>query len=68
MLERPVIAIVEDDPSILGALLDALNRRFGADYLVLPFLSARARSRSWRAARARARRSRSSSPTSGCRR
>jgi thioredoxin reductase (NADPH) len=42
MLERPVIAIVEDDPSILGALLDALNRRFGADYLVLPFLSARA--------------------------
>jgi thioredoxin reductase (NADPH) len=42
MLERPVIAIVEDDPSILGALLDALNRRFGADYLVVPYLSPRA--------------------------
>ena len=42
MPERPVIAIVEDDPAILGALLDALNRRFSADYLVLPFLSARA--------------------------
>lgn len=43
MLERrPVIAIVDDDPGILGALLDALNRRFSADYLVVPFLSARA--------------------------
>jgi len=41
MPERPVIAIVEDDPAILGALLDALNRRFSADYLVVPFLSAR---------------------------
>jgi thioredoxin reductase (NADPH) len=41
VLERPVIAIVEDDPSILGALLDALNRRFGADYRVVPFLSPR---------------------------
>jgi thioredoxin reductase (NADPH) len=41
VLERPVIAVVEDDPSILGALLDALNRRFGADYRVVPFLSAR---------------------------
>lgn len=42
MLQRPIIAVVDDDPSILGALLDALNRRFGADYLVVPYLSSRA--------------------------
>jgi thioredoxin reductase (NADPH) len=41
MHERPVIAIVDDDPAILGQLLDAINRRFSADYLVVPYLSAR---------------------------
>ena len=40
MAERPVIAIVDDEPTALASMLDALNRRFGADYRVLPFLSA----------------------------
>jgi thioredoxin reductase (NADPH) len=37
-----VIAVVEDEPGSLGALLDALTRRFGGDYRIVPFLSARA--------------------------
>jgi thioredoxin reductase (NADPH) len=40
MADRPVIAIVDDEPTALAAMLDALNRRFGADYRVVPFLSA----------------------------
>ncbi|HYG70343.1 MAG TPA: response regulator, partial [Anaeromyxobacteraceae bacterium] len=39
---HPIIAVVDDDPAVLSALLDALNRRFGADYRVVPHLSARA--------------------------
>jgi thioredoxin reductase (NADPH) len=39
MAERPVIVIVDDEPAALAAMLDALNRRFGADYRVAPFLS-----------------------------
>jgi thioredoxin reductase (NADPH) len=42
MHARPVIAVVEDEAGSLAALLDALTRRFGADYRVVPFLSARA--------------------------
>jgi thioredoxin reductase (NADPH) len=40
MADRPVIVIVDDEPAALAAMLDALNRRFGADYRVAPFLSA----------------------------
>ncbi len=42
MPERPVILIVDDEPGALGAMLDALSRRFGGDYRVIPHLSARA--------------------------
>ena len=42
MHPRPVIAVVEDEPGSLGALLDALTRRFGGDYRIVPFLSAQA--------------------------
>ena len=41
MADRPVILIVDDEPAALAGMLDALNRRFGADYRVVPFLSAR---------------------------
>ncbi|HTP24084.1 MAG TPA: FAD-dependent oxidoreductase [Anaeromyxobacteraceae bacterium] len=42
MGERPVILIVDDEPAELAALLETLTRRFGADYRVVPQLSARA--------------------------
>lgn len=42
MAERPVIVIVDDEPDELAAMLDALTRRFGGDYRVLPHLSAKA--------------------------
>jgi thioredoxin reductase (NADPH) len=38
-VERPVILAVDDDPSELAALLDALARRYGADYRVTSQLS-----------------------------
>lgn len=41
MGDRPVIVIVDDEPTALAGMLDALSRRFGADYRVVPFLSAR---------------------------
>jgi thioredoxin reductase (NADPH) len=41
MAERPAIVIVDDEPTALAAMLDALARRFGGDYRVIPFLSAR---------------------------
>lgn len=37
---RPVIVIVDDEPAALGTLLDALVRRFGGDYRIIPHLSA----------------------------
>ncbi len=40
MTERPVIIVVDDEPAALAAMLDALTRRFGADYRILPYLSA----------------------------
>jgi thioredoxin reductase (NADPH) len=40
MTERPAIVILDDDPVALSALLDALARRFGADYRVVSHLSA----------------------------
>ena len=42
MTERPAIMILDDDPVALSALLDALARRFGADYRVVAHLSAEA--------------------------
>lgn len=42
MDSRPVILVVDDEPRALAALLDALARRFGADYRVLAELSASA--------------------------
>jgi thioredoxin reductase (NADPH) len=42
MAERPAIVVVDDEPNALAAMLDALTRRFGGDYRVLPYLSARA--------------------------
>jgi thioredoxin reductase (NADPH) len=41
MADRPVIVIVDDEPTGLAGMLDALSRRFGADYRVVPFLSVR---------------------------
>lgn len=40
MNQRPVILIVEDEPKELAALLDALVRRFGGDYQVIPHMTA----------------------------
>ena len=42
MTDRPVIMLVDNEPDELAAMLDALTRRFGGDYRVVPFLSARA--------------------------
>ena len=42
MAERPAIVILDDEPDALAAMLDALTRRFGGDYRVIPHLSARA--------------------------
>jgi thioredoxin reductase (NADPH) len=39
MAERPVILVVDDAPDALAAMLDALTRRFGGDYRVVPYLS-----------------------------
>jgi len=40
MADRPIIVIVDDEPTALAGMLDALSRRFGADYRVVPYLSA----------------------------
>lgn len=40
MTERPVIMVIDDEPAALAAMLDALTRRFGADYHIVPHLSA----------------------------
>jgi len=40
MAERPVIMAVDDEPAALAAMLDALTRRFGGDYRIVPHLSA----------------------------
>ena len=42
MAERPVIMVVDDEPDALAAMLDAITRRFGGDYRVVPCLSATA--------------------------
>lgn len=39
MAERPAIVVVDDEPAALAAMLDALTRRFGGDYRVVPDLS-----------------------------
>ncbi len=40
MAERPVIVVIDDELAALAAMLDALTRRFGGDYRVVPHLSA----------------------------
>jgi thioredoxin reductase (NADPH) len=40
--DRPVILLVDDEPEALAALLDALARRYGADYEVVSHLSPQA--------------------------
>jgi thioredoxin reductase (NADPH) len=42
MAERPLIVTVDDEPDALAAMLDALTRRFGGDYRIVPHLSAKA--------------------------
>jgi thioredoxin reductase (NADPH) len=42
MAGRPVIMVLDDEPDALAAMLDALSRRFGGDYRVVPHLSAHA--------------------------
>jgi len=42
MAERPVIVVVDDEPDALSEMLGALTRRFGGDYRVISYLSARA--------------------------
>jgi thioredoxin reductase (NADPH) len=37
---RPIIIVVDDEPTALASLLDALARRYGGDYRVIPHLSA----------------------------
>ena len=37
---RPNIIVVDDEPTALASLLDALTRRYGGDYRVIPHLSA----------------------------
>jgi thioredoxin reductase (NADPH) len=39
---RPVIIVVDDEPEALTQMLDALNRRFGGDYRIVPHLSGQA--------------------------
>lgn len=41
MNKRPNIVLVDDDPADLASLLDALTRRYGGDYRIIPHLSAR---------------------------
>ena len=40
MNARPNIIVVDDEPTALASLLDALTRRYSADYRVIPHLSA----------------------------
>ena len=40
MNARPNIILVDDEPTSLASLLDALTRRYGGDYRVIPHLSA----------------------------
>src|SRR5262245_5130656 len=37
MAERALIIVVDEESDALGAMLDALTRRFGADYHVVPY-------------------------------
>ena len=39
MAERALIIVVDNESDALAAMLDALTRRFGADYRVVPYLS-----------------------------
>ena len=39
MAERALIIVVDNESDALAAMLDALTRRFDADYRVVPYLS-----------------------------
>jgi hypothetical protein len=39
MVERASIIVVDDESDALAAMLDALTRRYGADYRVVPYPS-----------------------------
>lgn len=39
VVEKPVIVVVDDEPRELALLLEALQRRFGADYRIAPYLT-----------------------------
>ncbi len=41
MGDKPVIVVVDDEPGALALLLEALQRRFGADYRIAPHLTPR---------------------------
>ena len=41
MADKPVIVLVDDEPSALALLLEAVQRRFGADYRIAPYLTGR---------------------------
>jgi len=41
MDEKPAIIVVDDESDALAAIRDALTRRFGEDYRILPHPSAR---------------------------
>jgi thioredoxin reductase (NADPH) len=36
MQNRPIVVVVDDEVDLLGALLDALSRRFSGDYRIVP--------------------------------
>lgn len=42
MADKPIIVVVDDEPGALALLLEALQRRFGADYRIAPHLTPRA--------------------------
>lgn len=43
----PIISVVDDEPEALTAMLEALTRRFGGDYRIVPHLSGRAALDAW---------------------
>lgn len=42
MITLPIIGVVDDEPEALTAMLEALTRRFGGDYRIVPYLSPQA--------------------------
>ena len=42
MITLPIISVIDDEPESLTAMLEALTRRFGGDYRIVPHMSAQA--------------------------